>query len=72
MLFRSRVVVSGGASRVDRFREMLEERFGVPVEEFDPFKTVTCDPALLGEQAGDLAASAAVAVGLALRRVGDR
>ena len=21
--------------------------------EFDPFKTVTCDPALLGEQAGD-------------------
>ena len=67
-----RVVVSGGASRVDRFREMLEERFGVPVEEFDPFKTVTCEPALLGEQAGDLAASAAVAVGLALRRVGDR
>jgi type IV pilus assembly protein PilM len=67
-----RIVVSGGASRVDRFKDMLGERFGVPVEEFDPFKTVACDAAILGDQAEDLAASAAVAVGLALRRVGDR
>ncbi len=67
-----RIVVSGGASRVDRFRDMLAERFGVTVEEFDPFKAVTCDPALLGDHPGDLAASAAVAVGLALRKVGDR
>jgi len=67
-----RIMVSGGASRVDRFREMLAERFGVAVEEFDPFKAVPCDPALLGEHSGDLAASAAVAVGLALRKVGDR
>ncbi len=67
-----RIVVSGGASRVDRFLEMLTERLGVPVEEFDPFKQVSCDVALLGDQPGDLAASAAVAVGLALRKVGDR
>jgi type IV pilus assembly protein PilM len=67
-----RIVVSGGASRVDQFREMLGERFGVPVEEFDPFKSVACDAALLGEHAGDLTASAVVAVGLALRKVGDR
>ncbi len=31
-----RIVLSGGASRVDGFREMLEERFSTPVEEFDP------------------------------------
>src|SRR6478752_7152754 len=39
-----RIVVSGGASRVDGFREMLQERFSCPVEEFDPFKTVGWDP----------------------------
>ena len=38
-----RIVVSGGASRVEGFREMLDERFGTPVEEFDPFKTITWD-----------------------------
>ncbi len=67
-----RIVVSGGASRVDGFREMLEERFGTPVEEFDPFRAVTWDPGKLGSEASDHAATAAVAVGLALRKVGDR
>ncbi|MEQ1760567.1 MAG: type IV pilus assembly protein PilM [Vicinamibacterales bacterium] len=67
-----RIVVSGGASRVDRFQEMLAERFGVAVEEFDPFKAIACDASILGAQPSDFAASAAVAVGLALRKVGDR
>jgi type IV pilus assembly protein PilM len=68
-----RVVVSGGASRVDGFTEMLAERFDVDVESFDPFKTITFDPAKFGvESAADVAATSAVAVGLALRRVGDR
>jgi len=38
-----RIVLSGGASRVDAFREMLQERFGTPVEDFDPFRTVAWD-----------------------------
>jgi type IV pilus assembly protein PilM len=68
-----RVVVSGGASRVDGFTEMLAERFDVDVESFDPFKTITFDAAKFGvESAADVAATSAVAVGLALRRVGDR
>jgi type IV pilus assembly protein PilM len=67
-----RIVLSGGASRVDGFREMLEERFNTPVEEFDPFRAVTWDPKKLGSASGDHAATAAVAVGLALRKVGDR
>ena len=67
-----RIVISGGASRVDGFREMLEERFGTPVEEFDPFRAVTWDPGKLGSESADHAATAAVAVGLALRKVGDR
>jgi type IV pilus assembly protein PilM len=67
-----RIVVSGGASRVDGFRDMLQERFNAPVEEFDPFRAVTWDTKTLGGEASDVGATAAVAVGLALRRVSDR
>ena len=67
-----KIVLSGGASRVDGFREMLEERFGTPVEDFDPFRAVTWDQNKLGAPSADHAATAAVAVGLALRKVGDR
>jgi len=66
-----RIMLSGGASRVDGFREMLQERFSAPVEEFDPFRSVTWDVKKMGD-AADLAPTAAVAVGLALRKVGDR
>jgi type IV pilus assembly protein PilM len=66
-----RVMVSGGASRVDGFHEMLEEKFNTPVESFDPFRTVSWDTRKLGDST-ELASTAAVAVGLALRRVGDR
>src|SRR6478672_10913214 len=67
-----RIVLSGGASRVEGFREMLHERFACPVEEFDPFRAVDWDAKKLGGDPADVAATAAVAVGLALRRVGDR
>ena len=67
-----RIMLSGGASRVDGFREMVQERFNAPVEEFDPFRAVAWDQKKLGAEAGELAATAAVAVGLALRKVGDR
>jgi type IV pilus assembly protein PilM len=67
-----RIMLSGGASRVDGFREMLQERFHTPVEDFDPFRTVTWDGKQLPGEAGDMAATAAVAVGLALRKVSDR
>jgi type IV pilus assembly protein PilM len=66
-------MVSGGASRVDGFAHALEERFGAPVEIFDPFKKITVDPAALGVADPEgLASTAAVAVGLALRRAADR
>ena len=67
-----RIVLSGGASRVDGFREMLADRFDAPVEDFDPFRTVTWDAKTLDADPLEVASSAAVAVGLALRRVGDR
>jgi type IV pilus assembly protein PilM len=67
-----RIVLSGGASRVDGFREMLQDRFGTAIENFDPFRTVTWDAKKLGADPAEVASTAAVAVGLALRRVGDR
>jgi type IV pilus assembly protein PilM len=66
-----KIVVSGGASRVEGFYEMLAERFGTPVEEFDPFKAITWDQKLEADIA-EAASTGAVAVGLALRRAGDR
>jgi type IV pilus assembly protein PilM len=68
-----RIVLSGGASRVSGFVESLQERFNTAVEVFDPFKKISFDPAKLGVTDPDgLSPAAAVAVGLALRRAGDR
>jgi type IV pilus assembly protein PilM len=69
----SRIVVSGGASRSEGFTEMLGERFEAPVEAFDPFKRIAFDAKKFHvESAADVGPMAAVAVGLALRRVNDR
>jgi len=68
-----RIVLSGGAAAVDGFSTALEERFGAPVEFFNPFKTITFEADKLGvAQPEQVAAAAAVAVGLALRKAGDR
>jgi type IV pilus assembly protein PilM len=68
-----RIMLSGGASWVDGFAQAVEERFGAPVERFDPFKTVDFNASKLGVAHEEHAASvAAVAVGLALRKAGDR
>jgi type IV pilus assembly protein PilM len=68
-----RIYLSGGASRVDGFAQALEERFGSPVEVFNPFKMITFDAGKLGVADPDaLVPTAAVAVGLALRKAGDR
>jgi type IV pilus assembly protein PilM len=67
-----RIMLSGGASRAEGFTEMLAERFGAPVEPFDPFKKIAFDGKKFKSDAVDIASTVAVAVGLALRRVGDR
>jgi type IV pilus assembly protein PilM len=66
-----RILLSGGASRLQGFAEALEERFGTLVEPFDPFKNVALDPSALGADPG-AGQTVAVALGLALRKAGDR
>jgi type IV pilus assembly protein PilM len=67
-----RIMVSGGASRAEGFTELLGERFEAVVEAFDPFRKIAFDAKKFGGDPADIAPTAAVAVGLALRRVGDR
>jgi len=69
----TRIVVSGGAARAEGFLDLLAERFNAPVELFDPFKKVAFDAKKFKlDSAGDVGPTVAVAVGLALRRAGDR
>jgi type IV pilus assembly protein PilM len=70
-----KIVLSGGASRVDGFATALAERFGAPVEPFDPFRAIAFDAKRFGVDEADLEGlmpTAAVAVGLALRKTSDR
>jgi type IV pilus assembly protein PilM len=68
-----RILLSGGACAVDGFAHAVEDRFGAPVETFDPFRKIAFEPKKLGvEDPERLAPTAAVAVGLALRKAGDR
>jgi type IV pilus assembly protein PilM len=68
-----KIILTGGASRVDGFAEALEHRFGLPVERFDPFRKVTFNAAKLGiHDTESILPTAAVAVGLALRKADDR
>src|SRR5512143_28425 len=69
----SRVFLSGGTARIPALFKVIEQRAAVPVEVLNPFKVIEIDnkkfdPTLLT----NVGASAAVAVGLALRRAGDK
>jgi type IV pilus assembly protein PilM len=68
-----RILLSGGASLIDGFSEAVAERLNAPVETFDPFRTINFEAAKLGVHDVEyLIPMAAVAVGLALRKAGDR
>jgi type IV pilus assembly protein PilM len=67
------IYLSGGTAKIHGLRELLTDRLDAPVEMLNPFLNVRYsekdfDPAFLD----DIGPSAAIAVGLAVRRVGDR
>ncbi|HZE88572.1 MAG TPA: pilus assembly protein PilM, partial [Verrucomicrobiae bacterium] len=64
---------SGGGSRTPNLAAYLGQRFETHVEMLDPFKKVAVnDRQFPADRLEPLASCASVAVGLALRRVGDR
>ena len=68
-----RIMLSGGASLTQGFAQALEDRFGVPVEFFDPFRNIAFEAGTVGiDDLPLVSPTAAVAVGLALRRAVDR
>ena len=63
----------GDVLEVQRQVKALRERFATEVEAFDPFRQVGLDAKKVGVGSADeFAPVAAVAMGLALRKVGDR
>jgi type IV pilus assembly protein PilM len=66
----SRIVLSGGACNVDGLSALLDQEFNTAVELMDPFKLVTRSSRAVGAELDGPAYS--VAVGLAMRREGDR
>ena len=65
------VVLSGGGALVKGFPELLGDVLGIGVRLAEPFKNVRT-PGKLMPLVDDMGAIAAVAVGLAIRRIGDR
>jgi len=69
----SRVLVSGGCARIANFTSVLSERLEIPVEVTNPFKNIKVDPKRFDPTfMSEAAPLAAIAVGLAMRRPGDR
>jgi len=69
----TRVLICGGCAKIPDFSRTLSERLEIPVDVINPFKNVKVDPKHF--DAGFVSESAplaAVAVGLAMRRPGDR
>ncbi|MBJ6759357.1 type IV pilus assembly protein PilM [Myxococcaceae bacterium JPH2] len=69
----TKVYLSGGTAKIPALFKTIEARTGVPVEILNPFRKIEVDnrkfdPAFIM----DVAPMAAVAVGLALRRPGDK
>jgi type IV pilus assembly protein PilM len=68
-----RFFLAGGTSKVQGLRDLLSERFEAGVEMLNPFNSVTYNPRDFDPDfINDVAPSAAIAVGLAARKVGDR
>jgi type IV pilus assembly protein PilM len=68
-----RIFLAGGTSKVPGLRELLADRFDAGVEIMNPFNNVIYNPREFDPDfIAEIGPSAAVAVGLAVRRVGDR
>ncbi|VAX34119.1 Type IV pilus biogenesis protein PilM [hydrothermal vent metagenome] len=66
------LILSGGCALIEGFPEMLAERLSIEVKIANPFQNITISKKLDEAYIRDIAPIAAVSVGLAIRRVGDR
>ena len=67
-----KLFLAGGASQVVHMKESLAERLGCQTELLNPFRRITpSERDVAPELVNEMMPTAAVAVGLALRKVGD-
>ena len=67
------IFLSGGTAKIHGLKALLQDRFGAPVELLNPFLNVRySEKDFNPDYLEDIGPSAAIAVGLAVRRVGDR
>ena len=67
------ILLSGGGAMIPGMAASLGQRLGIDTEIINPFKKITCNRAILdAETAVRIGPLAAVGVGLALRRLGDK
>ncbi|MBI5025579.1 MAG: type IV pilus assembly protein PilM [Nitrospirae bacterium] len=66
------IVLCGGCALLKGFPDLLSERLGIRVKIVDPFKNIQVPASLDKGYLKDVGPIAAVAVGLALRMIGDR
>lgn len=68
-----KIFVSGGSCKIPDFIKYLEMETGIPVEELNPFGGLQINEKIFDPKyLSDIAPQAGVAVGLALRSVGDK
>jgi type IV pilus assembly protein PilM len=66
------VVIAGGGSSVLNLDAILREKFGIPVEIMNPFRNIAINESDFNpEWISEVGPSMAVAVGLAIRKLGD-
>lgn len=66
------IILSGGCALIKGFPELLSERTGIEVKKAEPFRNIKIPKRFDLLSLDDVAPMLAVAVGLALRRPGDR
>jgi type IV pilus assembly protein PilM len=66
------IVLAGGGSGVLNLDAILRDKFGIPVSIMDPFRKINVDESQFNpEELAEIAPSMAIAVGLAMRKLGD-
>jgi type IV pilus assembly protein PilM len=69
----SKVYLTGGVSSSKQVRETMEKRLGLPIERVNPFRNMTISDAEFDpEYLNAIGPMFSVAVGLAMRKVGDK
>ena len=69
----NQIILTGGSSKILSLDTYLSERFEAPVELMNPFQSVIFNEKQFNAQViHDLRATLAIAVGLAMRKVGDK